>query len=750
MNSLSQTDHHRLKWLLGQILALIAFWAMLYLDFGSQPLILLFGSLIFITLLFPGLPGRIPALFWKAMTPALILIIALDFLLHGEEFLRPLVRMVMLLAVYRCLQYRNRREDLQLVLLCLFILVIAGVMTVSLAFGVQMFLFTPLAMVLLFVLNLLESTHGRKLVREDWKGFRWLAFLRRIRQSIDYRLIGFTGLLFVGVVTVSSLIFVAIPRFRLDQALPFLQMPGTGMTGFSDMVRYGDVSRLQNDDRIALRVETPENGSIPANPYWRMVVLDEYTEQGFRVSLSVKRNEMEFKEGWNVTPLRPAPDDESEGDWVVYMEGNVSEYLPLLGPHTHLRFQKMSKYQLFPRLKMVALDAVSASRFAYSVRGMNSTGRIAATQDEILEFVQHEPLANPMREDENIRNLKYPETTRVVPWRQEDQDYLAGIVQEITGGEPMEAQRFIPKALAWLHEHYRYSRNLREVYMHEGDPLMLWMQHDTQGWCEHFAGAFALISRAAGFPSRVVAGFAGAEWNGYEDYLVVRNSNAHAWVEIYDLNGHWLRVDPTPAQGSTGPDDISMQTAAALGTFSGWQAWLDSIRMIWYRRVISFDEGDQARLAENVKSYSEQTYAQVRTWVRGKMAALKEWFLYGWNREKVIQICLAVAASCGLLLGLKYLYQGLQALMRRRGKPMGRHGAGQIRRRAGVLLGRIRVAREHAQSEPTDIPEAQECERIYHELLALRFGESVEWPTAKNVFRQARRLLRSARRQGWT
>ncbi|MBC2593424.1 DUF3488 domain-containing protein [Ruficoccus amylovorans] len=754
MNTFTQTDFHRLKWLLGQLLALIAFWAMLDLDFGNQPLLLFFGFLIALTVCAPGLPGRIAPLFWRAMTPALILVVGLDFLLHGQEFLKPLVRMVMLLSVYRCLQYRSRREDLQLVLLCLFILVIAGVLTVSLSFGAQMLLFTPLAMVLLFVVNILESSQATKLTRADWKGFRWGAFLRRLRLSMDYRLIGFAAVLFAGVVTVSSVIFVTIPRFRIDQALPFLQMAGTSMSGFSDIVRYGDVSRLQNDDRIAMRVEVPNANNIPSNPYWRMVVLDEYTEQGFRMSHWVKRKGGEMGEGnlvaadyWGREP------EGNEGDWIFYMEGNVSEYLPLLGPFSQMRFQiqKKNKFRTFPRLNIVSLETVNPSRFAYSVSGMNKGDRISATEMEQFELIEHDPVASPRIElDREMprSGLEYPATTRALPYREEDRAYLEGLVQEITGGEEMDAQTFIAAALKWLHGHYRYSRSLREMYMQEGDPLILWMQQDDRGWCEHFAGAFALLARSAGFPSRLVAGFAGAEWNGYEDYLVVRNRNAHAWVEVYDREGNWLRVDPTPQSGLEAPGGPGMETAS-VGRFSGWLAWIDSIRMVWYRRVISFDEGDQARLAQNLKGYSERTYGQARSWLREQINAFKSWLTQGWNREKILRIALGVSAVCFLFLAMRFVVLWLRSLMHRRSSRPGMQVFDPQRKRAGKLLARYRPVREHLLAHPPEAEDGTAWEETYQALLAVRFGEQSQRPAAKVTFRQARRLLRRARRQGW-
>ncbi|WP_373282126.1 transglutaminase-like domain-containing protein [Chitinimonas koreensis] len=64
-----------------------------------------------------------------------------------------------------------------------------------------------------------------------------------------------------------------------------------------------------------------------------------------------------------------------------------------------------------------------------------------------------------------------------------------------------------------------------------------------QGFCEHFAGAFVFMLRAAGLPARVVGGYQGGEDNG--GYLIVRQADAHAWAEVWLEGEGWRRVDPT-------------------------------------------------------------------------------------------------------------------------------------------------------------------------------------------------------------
>ena len=69
--------------------------------------------------------------------------------------------------------------------------------------------------------------------------------------------------------------------------------------------------------------------------------------------------------------------------------------------------------------------------------------------------------------------------------------------------------------------------------------------HTREGFCGHYASAFVTLMRAGGVPARVVTGYQGGEWNPIGGYLIIRQSDAHAWAEVW-IEGHgWRRVDPT-------------------------------------------------------------------------------------------------------------------------------------------------------------------------------------------------------------
>ncbi|HET6911878.1 MAG TPA: DUF3488 and transglutaminase-like domain-containing protein [Rhodanobacteraceae bacterium] len=121
-----------------------------------------------------------------------------------------------------------------------------------------------------------------------------------------------------------------------------------------------------------------------------------------------------------------------------------------------------------------------------------------------------------------------------------------------------------------------------------------------QGYCEHYAGAFTFLMRAAGIPARVVAGYQGGFWNDYAHYLLVRQSDAHAWSEVW-LRGHgWVRVDPTAVVRR-----VIDAGGGAIGSGDGGQAgsWLDGLRdrldivnRLWDRGVLGFNALRQSEL----------------------------------------------------------------------------------------------------------------------------------------------------------
>jgi transglutaminase-like putative cysteine protease len=130
------------------------------------------------------------------------------------------------------------------------------------------------------------------------------------------------------------------------------------------------------------------------------------------------------------------------------------------------------------------------------------------------------------------------------------------------------------------------------------------------GFCEHFASAFAVVMRALDVPSRVVLGYQGAELNPVDGQYTVRNSNAHAWVEIWQNGMGWVRVDPTaaaaperltqtprpsPLANLPGPlGDIDAQALRA------WRNQWDAVNHRWNVWVLQYSQGEQMQLMRSI------------------------------------------------------------------------------------------------------------------------------------------------------
>ena len=258
------------------------------------------------------------------------------------------------------------------------------------------------------------------------------------------------------------------------------------------------------------------------------------------------------------------------------------------------------------------------------------------------------------------------------------------------------------------------------------DPVVNWLRAGSQGHCELFAGAFVLLARDAGFPARLVVGFAGGSWNSVEDYFVLRNRDAHAWVEIFDRDSrNWLRVDPTPGSGSSDPE---APVAGNMAFETGWGAWLDSLRIQWYRRIVNFEQKDQIEMAMSLKEMARAFTEELRARAKSAIAEFKAWVAEpfsagGFMRGMVVAFFLLCLY---LLWRARYGLLGLIYRLLRRPRALD-----PVRRQASRYLKRLKEKRGHEAQRP-----------LVCQLQALRFGPEVSADEAKPVFERARKAMR--------
>lgn len=304
------------------------------------------------------------------------------------------------------------------------------------------------------------------------------------------------GLVSVGaslaVLVLTIFYFLILPRAQFTL---FSLPTSTGLTGVSDRVAPGEVSALKEDRSVAFRVRWLW-GKRPQRPYFRVYVYNLY-RQGV----------------WESRLPRRGKAPEGPADFEVEVLPEVTgPGLPVPGY----------------ALKVISLKGPRAEPLSEG---------LVHTREEILEpalYLIQGRLA-PYPPDLPVKEfLSVPAEIRRA---------LGPLAESLRRKSPAET---VAAAVAYLQKHYAYTLSPGKP---QGEPLLWFLFSSRRGHCEYFAGALTFILRTLGIPARVVGGYAGGEWNPLGGYYILRQSEAHTWVEYYDPAQGWLPVDPTPPAG---------------------------------------------------------------------------------------------------------------------------------------------------------------------------------------------------------
>ncbi len=147
---------------------------------------------------------------------------------------------------------------------------------------------------------------------------------------------------------------------------------------------------------------------------------------------------------------------------------------------------------------------------------------------------------------------------------------LRPIARHIAGAEALHAPlAAAQKIQQYFRQHFAYSLHVKLAP--ERDPIVDFIQHRRPAYCEYFASGMALMLRALGIPARVVGGFVVWEYNTLLQQWIVRQRDAHAWVEVYDDTGQrWIGFDATPAFRQAQFDRTGM-----VGFLDQSRAWIE-------------------------------------------------------------------------------------------------------------------------------------------------------------------------------
>ena len=364
-------------------------------------------------------------------------------------------------------------------------------------------------------------------------------------------------------VPLAAACFLFFPRFGGQ----FWALPGGGgaSTGLADEMSPGAIDKLVSNYEPAFRVRFEGAVPPPEMRYWRGPVLntfDGFTWRRQRPGYVDTQREMRGQPVRYRITLEP-----TQRNWVFALD--TVERSPR---HDIFMTHDRQLYRSEPISDVLSYDATS-----------------------YLETVARGPLSTLGRRIE----------TRLPPTRNPRTLELAAQLRRDAADDAAYART----VLDWF-------RDNGLEYTFEPDPTGLEsvdsVLFDTKrGFCGHFASAYATMMRAVGVPARVVTGYLGGEWNPVGGYLIVRQSDAHAWTEIWLEGRGWVRVDPTavvePERLTRGVYDVIGDAGTPVSISLRQSSWLSRIAQYWdgantwwRERVVTFNLRSQMQILEKL------------------------------------------------------------------------------------------------------------------------------------------------------
>ncbi len=368
-----------------------------------------------------------------------------------------------------------------------------------------------------------------------------------------------TGAMLAKAAPIALVLFLFFPRLGGS----FWGAPSAerAQTGLTEEMSPGDFSELTLNDVVAFRVHFA--GGLPPQPqrYWRALVLSQFDGYGW----SRAGAQYYFRQ-----PVRH--------------QGQPVDYSVMLEP---------TGQQMLVALDMVESwsPGIASQSWDYALR----------TRAPIHTLLRYEARSYPRyRAGRELSPALRNSNLQLPPGRNPRSLALAATMRAAAADDAAYVQSVLR---LFRIEDFYYTLTPPGLDRDSVDDFLF---NTRQGFCGHYASAFTMMMRAAGIPARVVGGYQGGDWNPIGGYLIVRQSHAHAWSEIWLDGSGWTRIDPTAA---IAPERISRGvTVAAAETgllpdlmrdsefwWRAGMAW-DNVNAGWNAWIVQFDRVRQEDL----------------------------------------------------------------------------------------------------------------------------------------------------------
>lgn len=482
-------------------------------------------------------------------------------------------RVILVLSVIKLLQKKSNKDWVFLYLISFFEVLLAAGLSISPLYLLSfiLFLVTIICATVVFEIKKTSQSTSKKFdIKEDP--------LSATKENL-FNKISFFKLPKLTIALLCLMIAIAAPVFYL---LPRVASAGfgseskglSGFSGFSDSVTLGAIGSLKQSDEIVMRVRVEKiNEKKFGSLHWRGVALDSFDNKIWSKSKNV---------------ITEIVDKGNRDFFIVDYSANKND---LTAQTVYL--EPLDSTVMFGLASPTAVQAGFQSIIKDSEGSLNFLQTSFERKTYKVFSDETLPGIDALRADDK----KYSsQDNRYLELPADIDERIARFTDELVG----QATSRYDKANIienYLQNNLGYTLEMRA----SGEqPLADFLFNIREGHCEYFATAMAVMLRTQGVATRIVNGFQEGDYNETADVYVVRQRNAHSWVEVYfPEEDVWVPFDPTPFAGQN-------DGTISLGVFEKFNNYVEALETFWIQYFVSYDNQEQRSLFRTAKnSFSE-------------------------------------------------------------------------------------------------------------------------------------------------
>jgi hypothetical protein len=564
---------------------------------------------------------------WRALAVAYLPFFFFDALALTSK-VSAIIHLTLFASAVKLYQNKRDRDWVFLYLIAFFQMLLAAGLTFNAVFVVSLALFIFFFVSTLAAFEIRRTQREIDVVEEEIimraREPRW--FRRRVKISSpgddSNKQSGLLRTRYLMGASVAQVVMVAALTLPLFFLIPRVGGGGvargfgnsSAMTGFSEVVRLGDVAGIKTSQSVAMRVQLDRAPQKYLR--WRGIALDRYDGRSWSLSESQNRRRTDTQSRNIIVSGDGSADDE---DFMRRYAVGESPAAPSSMIEQRIVLEPVSTGTLFSAHRLVELrgpmPSLTIVRDTSLKQGEDAATVSTETFRRRISYIARSDTRAPAEQELRAdADPAYPE--EIKRFYLQLPRYLDSRIEDFARETTRSAATPYDKARAveaFFKTQFSYSLDVERT---GGDPLAEFLFETREGHCEYFATAMAITLRTLGIPARIVNGFQMGEYNDINNLYTVREADAHSWVEVYFPKADaWVEFDPTPAAGI---NDYSQG-----GLLARLRKYMEAAEVFWLDYIVTLDSDEQTsimvELQQRTLAMKDQLvryYMEFKLWVK--------------------------------------------------------------------------------------------------------------------------------------